>query len=163
MHSSTGNALRVDCTGDSALAYRIYRKLRIEHGLVPNDDIMTLLFVVCIKRGSLDVASKVFEELLCDGLRIPKRAMLKLYDLCSIKHSMYFADVITKEVLSHRLLTHIIDSDVLNNYLRVCGVCGHLAKALAATDRFERRDVAVSMDLVPSLKNSSLHVVVFLK
>ena len=130
------------------MAHRIYRRLRAEHGLVPDEEIMTLLFVVCIQRGSLDVASKLFSEFLSDGLLIPKRAISKLYDLCSIKHSMYFADVVTKEVLSHRLLRHVVDGDVLNHYLRICGVCGHLAKALAATERFARRDVAVPMDLV---------------
>ena len=49
----------------------------------------------CLKRGAIDMAFKMFAELSEDKLVVGRSALLKLYDLCSLKHSIRHADLLT--------------------------------------------------------------------
>eukprot|EP01083_Nonionella_stella_P067580 178858_1 len=128
-----------DYTGDAFLAYHIYRKFR-KYRIKPNDSIMSELFISCMKRGAIDLAFDLYFELRRDKISIGHESLRKLYDICEIKHSLRYADLLTKTLQMN-------DAFVVHNYLRVCAVCGNISAALHAIHEFETRDL-VSLNLL---------------
>ena len=133
------------CTGDAYLAYHIYRAFK-SHQINPNEKIINELLTTCLKRGAIELAFGIYSELKKDGIHIPKEAIFRLYDICSVKHSMYFADVLTKDLLFNNKALYANDGGhLLNKYFKVCGVCGNLRKALEAVDQFKQRNIEINL------------------
>ena len=132
---------RVHCTGDSNLAYFIYKTFKNTFRIAPNENIINELLITCLKRGDIKLVFKIFYELINDQNDIKflknKNILLKFYDICCIKHSIIYGDLLTKHLIKNNKKLNIDLSFILNNYLKICGVTGDLYKALNAIKQFD--------------------------